>query len=48
MKRSVLTAVVIVLCLQLGNVYACSYNGSNYPPGSKVGGRTCQSDGSWR
>ncbi len=26
----------------------CVYNGQRYSTGSKVGGRTCQTDGSWR
>ena len=26
----------------------CDYSGKRYSTGAKVGGRTCQSDGSWR
>jgi len=26
----------------------CYYNGNLYPPGTVIGGLTCQADGSWR
>ena len=42
---------VLLICLFCGSTMAwadCVYNGQRYSTGSKVGGRTCQADGSWR
>lgn len=28
--------------------FGCIYNGTTYPPGTKVGGLICQGDGTWK
>jgi hypothetical protein len=43
--------VAIALCLMImptSVVYACSYNGVDYPEGTNIGGVVCQPDGSWK
>jgi len=39
----------LLLALVTHCVWAdCDYGGKRYSTGSKVGGKSCQSDGSWR
>jgi len=48
MKRA-MTALMICALFASTMAWAdCVYNGQRYATGSKVGGRTCQTDGSWR
>jgi hypothetical protein len=42
---------VLLICVFFASSVAwadCVYNGQRYATGSKVGGRTCQANGSWR
>jgi hypothetical protein len=45
--KKLLLALVLAFATQC--VWAdCDYGGKRYSTGSKVGGKTCESDGSWR
>ena len=49
MKRTVPTAFSSdsFHCL-VAPSFACMFNGKDYPPGSVIGDRVCQADGTWR
>ena len=48
MKRAVTILLICAFCASATAWADCVYNGKRYATGSKVGGRTCQTDGSWR
>lgn len=50
MARKILMAVAFVItCGFASAVWAdCVYQGRSYPTGTRIGGLTCQPDGTWR
>jgi hypothetical protein len=50
MKNSFARVVVFVVAsVWFASAYAdCMYQGKSYPTGTKLGGLTCQADGTWK
>jgi len=49
MKKLLLSLIIgAIVCTSLPAYADCVYKGRSYPAGSKIGGLTCQADGSWR
>ena len=49
MKRACTSLVALLLCMAcMSSAFACKFNGRDYPPGSVIGDRVCQADGTWR
>ena len=49
MKLVRLSLLALVLVTPLtASASACVFNGKSYPPGSVIGDRVCQADGTWR
>lgn len=49
MSKLLLSFIIVAVAWMSLPAYAdCVYKGRSYPTGSKIGGLTCQADGSWR
>ena len=49
MKRAVpLLLALILFTACASSAFACKFDGKDYPPGSVIGDRVCQADGTWR
>ena len=49
MKRTCpLLLVLILFAACVAPSFACKFDGKDYPPGSVIGDRVCQADGTWR
>ena len=47
--RKLKLILILIMLFGTGLAYAnCTYNGSSYPTGTRIGPLVCQSDGSWR
>jgi hypothetical protein len=48
-KRTLRTLLLAAGFLWLGSANAdCLWQGKSYPTGTRIGGLTCQADGSWK
>jgi hypothetical protein len=43
-----LLLVLILFAAYITPSFACKFEGKEYPPGSIIGDRVCQADGTWR
>jgi len=49
MKRVFQSLLALILFTAYAtSAFACQFNGQYYPPGSVIGDRVCQPDGTWR
>ena len=48
MKRALQSLLALVFTTCAVSAFACEFNGRYYPPGSVIGDRVCQQDGTWR
>jgi len=48
-RKTLTTLLFLITCSFASGAWAdCVYKGNSYPTGTKIGGLTCQPDGTWK